>query len=125
MTEQLEGFTSAKTLADEAMALRVLDELIKRPDVYQINSFKQLTKYCITITFKQDLQPVTVQSSGLLERRFGSATSKTQPGRTLSCWGTTLVEAIVELSNEYDNRARQAADESGNASQVGEPVRGS
>jgi len=105
-------FTTAATLSEQASGHRLLCTLLQQDNVYQVNTFKQLNKYCATLTLKQE------QRHGLAA--LGLAQSITEPGKTVSAWSASLYGALAELVKQYDElQVRDVGQR-----QVGQPVRG-
>jgi hypothetical protein len=99
-------FTTAATLAGEAVAYRVLVSLMEKPDVYQINVYRQLGIYTATITFMAT--PLVAVDPG---ESVGLAIFEAGPwqsGRTITAHGEDLFHALVELNSMYDERQAEA-----------------
>ena len=88
----------------------LLEYLIQREDVYKVDLFKQLSRYCAVITFK-----TIVQRTGLAAIGFGDkvveVSSETihlvpQNRRTITAWGSSPSEAIATAASMYDERVR-------------------
>jgi len=100
---------------NRAHGLLLLNQLVEHPLVYQVNTFKQLSQYGVTITLKTRVKNKShtwQKAHGLAAIGFPSTAEVHVPvahepeRRTITAYGKSLVEALLHALAEFDTYNR-------------------